>query len=107
MKKVLLVIFFVLLLTVPCMAENAQPELRLFGTDELEQAVPAEARLAAGKIPADSADIKEALSNIWSEVSSQFLEDLRSCSKSAVSVMIIVILCTAPLRCAKDRRRIM
>jgi stage III sporulation protein AE len=96
MRRAVLALIIFVLLSAPCFAVSQNEEYRLYGAEELQEAVPEEARKAVGDISLkDAADPQGLLSRIWSALTDDAVDALSSGIKSAVSVLAIVMLCSA------------
>ena len=95
MKKLLLIFLLLLLLAVPCSAEELYGEsAESFGTDEMEAALDSEAREISGKfVPDGSYDTQGALKRLWNSLLDKVRASLREELGTATALVGIAFLC--------------
>ena len=81
MRKIVLILVILIVLTVPAAAED------LIDSDELKNAVPDSVQA----IVSDDTDLS--LENIWSEIKSDSLSAFTQCAKRAVSIIAVALIC--------------
>jgi stage III sporulation protein AE len=95
MKRALIFIIFVIMLTSPCHADLAAEQAEVYGITALEQAEPPSARAAVGDMKISAAsDVKNILDSIWCAVKKSAADELRSAGSGALSVLMIVVICS-------------
>ena len=96
MRKILLLLPILLLLSSPVLAESTvRQQAELYGADRLQSALDAEEQSLLAEIsPTDSADFFGQLMKLLSNVLGSFGQDLRATAKTTALLAAVLILCS-------------